>query len=206
VRGSEITVTPLGLSHDDMQFLEQLKWGKDEIFLIFGIPLGKYVENATQANANVAERTFINETLWPKLCRVGQKVTAEVLPRYGDDLVGQFEDIRWCIACNECIFRLLTTFSLVCTVNPELGREREMELKPAVKAKRVLVAGGGPAGMEAAHIAAKRGHQVTLYEAEEHLGGQFRIATLPPWKQEISPYLKYLSRRLEGTGVKVVLN
>jgi len=118
---------------------------------------------------------------------------------------GQFEDIRWCIACNECIFRLLTTFSLVCTVNPELGREREMELKPAVKAKRVLVAGGGPAGMEAAHIAAKRGHQVTLYEAEEHLGGQFRIATLPPWKQEISPYLKYLSRRLEGTGVKVVL-
>lgn len=118
---------------------------------------------------------------------------------------GQFEDIRWCIACNECIYRILTAFGIVCTVNPELGREREMELKPAARAKRVLVAGGGPAGMEAAHIAAKRGHDVTLYEAEEHLGGQFRIASLPPWKQEISPYLKYLSRRLEGTGVKVVL-
>lgn len=118
---------------------------------------------------------------------------------------GDFDDIRWCIACNECIYRELTAFNIACTVNPELGREREMELKPAPKAKRVLVAGGGPAGMEAAHIAAQRGHRVTLYEAEEELGGQFRIASLPPWKQEIVPYLKYLSRRLEETGVKVVL-
>jgi len=118
---------------------------------------------------------------------------------------GRFEDIRWCIACNECIYRLLTAFNITCTVNPELGREREMALKPSPKAKRVLVAGGGPAGMEAAHVAARRGHQVTLYEAEDELGGQFRIASLPPWKQEIAPYLKYLSRQLEQAGVKVVL-
>jgi len=95
IRGSDVTVTPLGLNPRDMEFLQLRRFNKEETFLLFGIPLGKYSENATQANANVAERTFLNETLWPKLCRVAQKITAEVLPRYGEDLVGQFEDVRW---------------------------------------------------------------------------------------------------------------
>lgn len=95
IRGSDVTVTTLGLNQRDMEFLELRRFNKEETFLLFGIPLGKYSENATQANANVAERTFLNETLWPKLCRVAQKITAEVLPRYGEGLLGQFEDVRW---------------------------------------------------------------------------------------------------------------
>ncbi len=118
---------------------------------------------------------------------------------------GQFEDIRWCIACNYCVQSLMTAMSLRCVVNPELGREREFAIAPAPKSKKVLVIGGGPAGMEAARVAALRGHRVTLYEKEPELGGQFRLASIPPQKQELDPAIKYFSRALEKAGVKVVL-
>lgn len=119
---------------------------------------------------------------------------------------GQFEDIRWCTGClQECIEALLTAFTTKCQVNPEIGRERQMAITPAARSKRVLVVGGGPAGMEAARVAALRGHDVTLYEKEAELGGQFRIASIPPTKQEILPFLKYLARQLDKSGVKVVL-
>lgn len=118
---------------------------------------------------------------------------------------GQFEDIRWCIACNYCVQSLMTAMNLKCVVNPELGRERELAITPAPKSKKVLVVGGGPAGMEAARVAALRGHQVTLYEREPELGGQFRIASIPPQKQEIDPAIKYFSRALEKAGVKVIV-
>ena len=119
---------------------------------------------------------------------------------------GRFEDIRWCTSClQECIHALRTTFTTKCQVNPEVGRERQMTISPAARAKRVLVVGGGPAGMEAARVAALRGHDVTLYEKEKELGGQFRIASIPPTKQEIIPFLKYQARQLSQAGVKVVL-
>ncbi|MBM4462547.1 MAG: FAD-binding protein [Chloroflexi bacterium] len=119
---------------------------------------------------------------------------------------GRFEDIRWCTSCLDgCIHSLRTTFATKCQVNPEVGRERQMAITPAARTKRVLVVGGGPAGMEAARVAALRGHHVTLYEKEKELGGQFRIASIPPTKQEIIPFLKYQARQLSQTGVKVVL-
>ena len=118
---------------------------------------------------------------------------------------GQLEDIRWCTACVQgCITALGTSFTPKCLVNPEVGRERQMAITPALKAKRVLVVGGGPAGMEAAKIAAQRGHDVTLYEKEAEFGGQYRIASIPPAKQEIIPYLRYQARQLDKSGVKVV--
>jgi NADPH-dependent 2,4-dienoyl-CoA reductase/sulfur reductase-like enzyme len=88
-------------------------------------------------------------------------------------------------------------------VNPEVGREREMALRTVSESKRVLVAGGGPAGMVAAGVAALRGHHVTLFERESSLGGQLRVAAVPPMKQEISPYLKYLESQLYKAGVDV---
>lgn len=119
---------------------------------------------------------------------------------------GRWEDIRWCISCNQgCINSSLVGAPFACLVNPEAGREREMKLKPTASPKRVLVVGGGPAGMEAARVAALRGHKVTLCERNSHLGGQFHLAAIPPWKQEISPYLKYLEVQLYKSGVDVIL-
>jgi len=119
---------------------------------------------------------------------------------------GRFDEVRACIACNQgCIGGLLMGQSFTCLVNPEAGREWELTLEPAASPKRVFVAGGGPAGMEAARLAAQRGHDVTLYERASELGGQFRIAALPPRKQEITPYLRYLEGALAASGATIVL-
>lgn len=119
---------------------------------------------------------------------------------------GRFDDVRPCIACNQgCIGSMVMGARFNCMVNPEAGREAEMRVTPAERGRRVFVAGGGPAGMEAARVAALRGHDVTLYEKGERLGGQFYLGSLPPRKQEISSYLSYMERQLEEQGVRVLL-
>jgi len=119
---------------------------------------------------------------------------------------GDLEDIAPCIACNiGCIGTVTTGQQATCIVNPAAGKEREMALVPAEKPKKVLVAGGGPAGLEAARVAALRGHKVTLYERKEKLGGQINIASVPPFMQEISLLIQYLSTQVEKAGVKVEL-
>jgi len=117
---------------------------------------------------------------------------------------GQLDDIRYCIYCNTCIHELMSFPGYVkCAINAEMGMEREMAMIPAEKPKKVLVAGGGPAGLEAARVAALRGHEVTLYEKADKLGGQFLIAILPPMKQEFTMAIKYLSTQVRKVGVKV---
>ena len=117
---------------------------------------------------------------------------------------GRLEDIRYCIYCNTCIHELMSFPGYVkCAINAEMGMEREMAMIPAEKPKKVLVAGGGPAGLEAARVAALRGHEVTLYEKSDKLGGQFIIATRPPMKQELTMAIKYLSTQIRKLGVKV---
>jgi len=117
---------------------------------------------------------------------------------------GRFDDIRYCIYCNTCIDKMNTTPGYVqCALNAEAGRESEMTIIPAKKLKKVLVAGGGPAGLEAARVAALRGHKVTLYEKSDKLGGQLLIACLPPMKQELTMAIKYLSTQVKKAGVKV---
>jgi NADPH-dependent 2,4-dienoyl-CoA reductase/sulfur reductase-like enzyme len=118
---------------------------------------------------------------------------------------GEVEDIRPCIACNQCILRLMYHWRIGCSVNPETGKEREFALKPAAESKRVLIAGGGPAGMEAARVATLRGHDVTIYEKTDALGGQLLLASAPSFKKEIAGYVEYLVGQVERLGVKVEL-
>lgn len=94
VRGGDTKVSPISMPQKDMQFLEGRKATKEEVYNIFGRPLGLDDPNATEANAKVAERTFTNRTVYPKLQRMGGKVSEEILPRFGDGLVGEFEDVR----------------------------------------------------------------------------------------------------------------
>jgi len=123
---------------------------------------------------------------------------------------GRPEDIRPCLSCNQmCWGRRYRDYWISCLINPSAGREFEWggdRFTPAAKPKTVLVIGGGVAGMEAARVAAERGHKVTLAEASDKLGGQFRLAGLQPRRQQIIDYLDWLERQLGKLQVKVLLN
>ena len=121
---------------------------------------------------------------------------------------GDIEDIRTCLSCNDgCLARVGEGMQRGgCAINPCANRERETRLMPALKKRRILVIGGGPAGMEAARVAALRGHEVQLIERLDVLGGRFRYASIPSFKQEGNRLIAWYARQLEKLGVTVYLN
>jgi len=132
-------------------------------------------------------------------------------PAYGQKAYeGRGEDVVPCIRCNKCHGTSMSKgpWISVCSVNPRLsfGHRIEWMVKEPDRVKRVAVIGGGPAGMNAAITAARRGHKVTLYEQNSYLGGQLRHADFAPFKWPIKDYKDYLAGRLEKEGVKVLLN
>lgn len=119
---------------------------------------------------------------------------------------GKEEHIRKCISCNECTgFRSRRDTFVRCAVNAAMGREEEFEIRPATVSKKVLVIGGGPAGMETARIASMRGHQVTLVEKAERLGGQLIIGSVAPLRDKYGWFRDYLVRQIEKLRVNVRL-
>jgi len=119
---------------------------------------------------------------------------------------GKEDEIVPCISCNVCVDTGLRGRGLRCSVNASVARELEYQIQPAGKSRKVIVVGGGPAGMEAARVAAIRGHEVALYEKKDKLGGQLLLAGKAPNKDEIPNLTRYLSSQLEKTGVKVRLS
>ena len=120
---------------------------------------------------------------------------------------GNFEEIRYCIACSQgCMGVLLKDKPIHCALNPMLGQEYKYINKQTDQFKKVLVVGGGPAGMQAAITAAEQGHQVILYEKNNCLGGQYRLAAIPPNKGEITSFLYWQQIMLKKLGVNVILN
>ncbi len=117
---------------------------------------------------------------------------------------GRLEEIRSCIYCSNCLGESYKGWS--CMLNPGVLREREFEIKPAPRSKRVMVAGGGLAGMEAAMVCAQRGHHVTLYEKNNALGGQWNIASRQEHKGHFATVTRRLRQEMDQAGVKVVLN
>jgi 2,4-dienoyl-CoA reductase (NADPH2) len=112
--------------------------------------------------------------------------------------------INTCIACNQaCLDNAFRNEPTTCILNPEAGREREMELRPAAYAKRVAVVGAGPAGLEACKVLAQRGHQVTLFEKGANIGGQLLHAVLVPGKQEFLNTIRYYKNYLKENGVRI---
>jgi len=142
------------------------------------------------------------------LIAIGRRLIADPdLPNKAAE--GQLAEITPCIGCMECIDRLFFDVQgegVSCVINPTLGRESEYQVKSVSKAKNVVVVGGGPAGMQSAIVAARRGHKVTLFEKDAKLGGQLNIAALPPFKGDILPWIDYLVGQVKKTGVEVKLN
>jgi len=118
---------------------------------------------------------------------------------------GRFEEIIPCIRCNEgCIGYFFKGYPQRCTVNFSTGREKDYGIiAPAKVRKKVMVVGGGPAGMEAARVAARKGHDVHLYEKGENLGGNLVVASTPEFKKEMRRLLTYLKNQVQSAGVKV---
>jgi 2,4-dienoyl-CoA reductase-like NADH-dependent reductase (Old Yellow Enzyme family) len=148
-----------------------------------------------QADMVALGRQLIADPEWPRKVREGR--VAEIRP---------------CVACNTCVDGMREGARLHCLVNPLAAREPEFELRPASPRRRVLVVGGGPAGMESARVLALRGHQVTLVELEAELGGQLRLAAKAPVFQNVetdAPVLlrivEFLERQVASVGVDVRL-
>ena len=136
-------------------------------------------------------RSFLADPEWPKKAREGR-----------------VEDIRRCVSCGECLYQRGGKFTWPqgCSVNPVFAREREWGIiEPAGVKKKVMVIGGGPAGMEAARIASLRGHAVTLYDRGRELGGQLLLAGAPPGKRRLLWIRDYMATQLKKQGVEIKL-
>lgn len=119
---------------------------------------------------------------------------------------GRMDEIRYCIGCVQgCIGGNMRGENCHCLVNPEMDREFELPDNPVEKKKRILVVGAGPAGMEAAIVAKRRGHDVTVIEKEERVGGTWNVACLPLYKGELVNLIKWQNDELRRLGVQLHL-
>ena len=121
-------------------------------------------------------------------------------------LNNQVEDIRPCIGCLKCLNGIMFGKRVSCSVNPSFELENEDTIKEAEVKKNVLIIGAGPAGMEAAYVAKRRGHNVVVLEKEDEAGGLLRAASVPVAKQDLTKVIKFLKRRLDNVGVKINYN
>lgn len=139
-----------------------------------------------------------------EMCRPG--IADPYLPKKITE--GRPEDIVICPADNQgCFYYIFVDQLMGCMLNPRVGREWDptYEIRPAEKKKKILVIGGGPAGMEAARVAALRGHDVTLYEKSNGLGGQMKLGAKTPLLYDWHDLIHYYSTQLTKAGVKVEL-
>lgn len=119
---------------------------------------------------------------------------------------GRARAINTCIACNQaCLDHVFENKTASCLVNPRAVHETELVYRPVATRKRVAVVGAGPAGLACATVAAERGHQVTLFDANDEIGGQFNLAKRIPGKEEFHETLRYFGHKLEDTGVQMRL-
>lgn len=134
-------------------------------------------------------RAFLADPEWPRKVKTGQ-----------------WGDIRPCIGDHTgCLGRIFSGKTLSCTVNPAAGNEKALKLRQTPRPKSVLVVGGGPAGLETAIVASRRGHRVTLWEKEAKLGGNLIPAAVPEFKKDLRTFTRYLSRQVKASNVDVEL-
>ena len=179
----------------------------------FSLPMAAAIKKTATVPVFLAGR--LDAELGEELLREGKLdfigMTRRLLadPEYPKKVAeGRLEDIVPCAACLYCVHsRFYEGKPISCRMNPSLGGEREFGIKPAEKKKKVLIVGGGPAGMEAARVAALRGHEVVLYEKERQLGGLMLLAVVVKdlESNHILDQIEYFKTQLSKTGVTVKL-
>lgn len=143
-----------------------------------------------QADLIGVARGFLADPEWANKVQEGRE--AEICP---------------CIGCNQgCLDNVFTGKQVTCLANPRVGKEKETELVPATSPKKILVVGSGGAGMMAARTLAMRGHRVSLWEQGESLGGQLKLAAIPPGRQDFLYLIEYLAKQMELLRIKVTFN
>ena len=154
-------------------------------------------------DAEMAERVI--ESGMADMVAVGRPLLAD--PDWGTKIAaGKACDIRRCISCNKgCTDAIQNRQFLSCVLNAENGYENSRSIQPAAQKKKIAVLGGGPAGLEAARVAALRGHDVTLFEKTTSLGGQLNIACVPPRKEEMRRAAQDLIRAVCNAGVHLCM-
>ena len=154
-------------------------------------------------DAEMAERVI--ESGMADMVAVGRPLLAD--PDWGTKIAaGKACDIRRCISCNKgCTDAIQNRQFLSCVLNAENGYENSRSIQPAEQKKKIAVLGGGPAGLEAARVAALRGHDVTLFEKTTSLGGQLNIACVPPRKEEMRRAAQDLIRAVCNAGVHLCM-
>ena len=154
-------------------------------------------------DAEMAERVI--ESGMADMVAMGRPLLAD--PDWGTKIAaGKACDIRRCISCNKgCTDAIQNRQFLSCVLNAENGYENSRSIQPAAQKKKVAVLGGGPAGLEAARVAALRGHDVTLFEKTTSLGGQLNIACVPPRKEEMRRAAQDLIRAVCNAGVHLCM-
>jgi 2,4-dienoyl-CoA reductase-like NADH-dependent reductase (Old Yellow Enzyme family)/thioredoxin reductase len=166
----------------------------------------KNVKVPVIATGGISDPEYAEQILregWADMVALGRALLADPdWPRKA----ARGEKIRPCIRCNICHTRdVFQRKEIRCTVNPSLGREREYKLERVKQPRRVVVVGAGPGGLEAALVAAARGHRVTLYEAKDEIGGQMRLGSIPPFKRELARLLDYYREKIEKSAVDLRL-
>ena len=154
-------------------------------------------------DAEMAERVI--ESGMADMVAMGRPLLAD--PDWGTKIAaGKACDIRRCISCNKgCTDAIQNRQFLSCVLNAENGYENTRSIQPAAQKKKIAVLGGGPAGLEAARVAALRGHDVTLFEKTTTLGGQLNIACVPPRKEEMRRAAQDLIHAVCNAGVHLCM-
>jgi 2,4-dienoyl-CoA reductase-like NADH-dependent reductase (Old Yellow Enzyme family)/thioredoxin reductase len=140
------------------------------------------------------------------LVAIGRSLIADPnLPQKG--MEGRLEEVRPCIGCLQgCLTRVFSFLPMACTVNPLAGREGTVPIKKGKKLKKVLIAGGGPAGLEAARVTRSHGNEVFLFEKSDRLGGWLNAAAVVPYKEQFKDLIEFYKHEMNRLGVQVYLN
>lgn len=190
--GRAIGFTEAHATHTPGRFLEHAAAVKRRVRIPV-IAVGRLEPELAEATLAKGEADFV---------AMGRKLIAD--PELPNKLArGERTDVRPCMYHYRCISQIFVSSGIACAVNPMTGREAELVLRPAARPARVLVVGGGPAGMEAARLARLRGHRVVLVEAGGALGGRFRHAAAV--SEENAALLAWLERQVASPGIEVRL-